>query len=342
MNQLVSVIIPVYNVEKYLARCLNSVISQTYRDLEIILVNDGSTDNSGRICNQYKERDPRIIVIHKENEGLGLTRNCGISKASGSFFTFVDSDDYLPLDAIEYMVDKLISEDADLVIGNYYYGDIVKDFDLAEGCYREDEIKNSILMHMLGNYPKNEDLLSVSAWGKLYKAKIISENSIRYPSERRLIWEDIVFNFDYIPHCSSVYVSHKPVYYYCFNEVSLTHKYNPQKLNLVMTMYEYMAKKVNELGLGKEANIRLNNGFIGHIRTCLKLEVNYKKQNGFKKSYENLKKICDDQRVIDLIESFEPANYTTVQSIYSKMILQKKYLVVYLLTWLQLKRKRIE
>ena len=104
MEKLVSIIVPVYNVDKYLERCVNSIIQQSYRNLEIILVDDGSTDNSGTICDTYKEKDDRIIVIHKENGGLSDARNAGIKIFTGEYVTFIDSDDYVSLDMISYMM----------------------------------------------------------------------------------------------------------------------------------------------------------------------------------------------------------------------------------------------
>ena len=107
MDSLISIIIPVYNVEKYLRRCVDSVLGQTYDKLEIILVDDGSTDNSGRICDEYREKDQRIIVIHKENGGLSEARNFGIEKSSGEYISFVDSDDWIPEDSVAIMYYKM-------------------------------------------------------------------------------------------------------------------------------------------------------------------------------------------------------------------------------------------
>lgn len=118
---MISVIIPVYNVEEYLERCVNSVLKQTYNDLEIILVDDGSTDNSGKICDELKNKDDRIIVIHKENQGLSASRNIGIEKATGEYITFVDSDDYILEDMYETLYKNLIRNDADISMCKYQY-----------------------------------------------------------------------------------------------------------------------------------------------------------------------------------------------------------------------------
>lgn len=342
MEELVSVIIPVYNVENYFKRCMESVLNQSYHNLEIILVDDGSTDNSGRLCDEYKKKDDRIKVIHKDNEGLGITRNRGLEKATGKYVTFIDSDDFIPSNSILGMVQEIEKYNCDLVIGNYYYGEQIKPCTAEERCYHDQEVIDYVLVHLLGNKPKEEDMISVSAWGKLFKRDIIEKNQLKYPSERKLIWEDIAFNLDYIPLCSSVYVSHIPRYHYCFNGESLTHKYNPDKLTLIMKMYEYVKRRVSELDIPDEGYLRLTNGYIGHIRTCLKLEVFYSKKNGMRKAYDNVRKICNDKRVIELIRSFPDKEYSNIQRIYSREILLKHYWRVYFLTWLQLKRKRID
>ena len=121
MAPLISVIIPVYNVEKYLRRCLDSVVAQTYRNLEIICVDDGSVDESGKICDQYAVRDARIKVIHQENQGLSAARNRGLDAAEGAYIAFVDSDDYILEDMYKKMLDKLLDYNVDLCVCQWQY-----------------------------------------------------------------------------------------------------------------------------------------------------------------------------------------------------------------------------
>lgn len=119
MNNLISIMIPVYNAERYLQRCLDSVLSQTYPNIEIILVNDGSTDSSGEICDRYAESDDRIRVFHKANEGVAATRNYLLSKANGDYLMFVDSDDTIPDDAVSVMYDRMVRDDSQMAIGRH-------------------------------------------------------------------------------------------------------------------------------------------------------------------------------------------------------------------------------
>ena len=118
-NVIVSVIVPIYNVEKYLGKCVESICSQTYENIQILLIDDGSTDNSGAMCDALALEDCRIQVFHKENEGLGLTRNFGIKHAIGDYIFFVDSDDYIEKDSIARMLEEAVSQDADLVVEGY-------------------------------------------------------------------------------------------------------------------------------------------------------------------------------------------------------------------------------
>lgn len=120
INTLVSVIVPVYKVEKYLHRCIDSIINQTYKNLEIILVDDGSPDNCGKICDEYAEKDNRIKVIHKSNGGLSSARNAGLDVANGDYVYFVDSDDYIDTKLVEDNLNLAIEHDADMVCFNYF------------------------------------------------------------------------------------------------------------------------------------------------------------------------------------------------------------------------------
>lgn len=166
----VSIIVPIYNEEKNLNRCIDSLINQTYQNLEIILLNDGSTDSTKSIINSYK--DKRIIAIHKKNTGIGDTRNTGIEKSSGDYIMFVDSDDYIELNCVEVLVKKLESDKVDLVISNYY-------LDTPNKTY---EIKFPNLG--VTSLKENPDLLNkinLAPWNKIYKASLFKNKDNRFP-----------------------------------------------------------------------------------------------------------------------------------------------------------------
>lgn len=179
----ISVIIPIYNVEQYLSQCLDSIINQTYTNLEIILINDGSTDNSEKICNQYKLLDPRIIVIHKTNGGLSDARNTGIKIATGDYISFVDADDFIDKNMYTILFQKINTTNADIIWYNHYNYQSSNEISKSSIFVQE---KQYLLPK--DNYKFQYDLLNKYhligyCWNKLYKKSIF--NSILFPYNRK-------------------------------------------------------------------------------------------------------------------------------------------------------------
>ena len=205
-NSLVSVVIPVYNVEEYVGRCINSIIAQTYNNLEIILVDDGSTDSSGAICDMYVKSDRRIKVIHKENGGLSDARNAGLKAMKGELVAFVDSDDYVEKNYIAYMLDLLMKYNADISCCGFIETkkDInrwKKNFKTPVCVYNREEAVEDLL------YQKK---ISTSACGKLYKRELFE--GIFYPHGK--LFEDIITTFMLIERTNIVVVGNQIKYGY--------------------------------------------------------------------------------------------------------------------------------
>ena len=193
MNEKITVIVPVYNVEHYLDKCLDSLINQTYKNLEIIVINDGSTDNSGAICQEYARKDNRIIYIEKENSGLSDARNVGLDKMTGSYVTFVDSDDWVELDYVEVLYNKIIEYEVDISVGNYYsYNEDEKlfYFHMSADSYYEKVYDNVSIFENLYESKEMKNFALISACGKLYKAKLF--DYIRF--DKGKLGEDGYFN----------------------------------------------------------------------------------------------------------------------------------------------------
>ena len=182
MNKLISIIVPVYNSENYVEACINSVLKQTYQELEVILINDGSTDQSGEICERYKKIDKRVKVIHTLNQGIGATRNLGLSIASGEYLMFVDSDDMIDATIVEELYTNLVEDDVDLAICNFYHYDtdrekyilFVSENDYYKKVYTSKE-------WFQNEYVTDYNISQVFSvpWGKLYKRELFE--NIRYP-----------------------------------------------------------------------------------------------------------------------------------------------------------------
>ena len=208
-NPLISVIVPVYNVEKYLERCVNSIINQTYQNLEIILVDDGSPDNCGAICDEFAEMDNRIKVIHKENGGLSSARNTGLDIATGEYIAFVDSDDWLELDTYEWFISAI--KDNDIAICGHRT--------VSKGCEIVVDIFEDEFLDYDSLWTEIFVKLNNAAWNKLYKASIIKDLKFQIGI---LHGEDLIFNLNYIKNCKSGVINRTPLYNYYKREGSIT------------------------------------------------------------------------------------------------------------------------
>jgi len=216
----VSIIVPVYNSEKFIAKCIESILAQTYDNFELLLINDGSTDNSLKICNEYSRLDKRIKVTTIENSGPSIARNVGLDIAKGELIQFVDSDDYLDNKMVELMVNA-IGDKHELAICGY------------KSVFNNREVTVSPVPGFFGFYEfiSNfgefyKNLQFQYLWNKIYLARIIKKYELRF-DETTKRGEDILFNLDYLNHCKSIFIIDNPLYYYNhYNLNSLTMSYN--------------------------------------------------------------------------------------------------------------------
>lgn len=220
MSELVSVIIPVYNVEKYLHECLESVISQTYKNIEIILINDGSTDNSLKICMYFKEIDKRIIIIDKKNEGLSIAREIGLRSAKGSYVIMMDSDDVLDSMYVEKMYFTIKKNSADICL----CGRKIFDEKCEKNLYLSTELEDSKLIsvkeletnyhHLTGEYQMSD------SWNKIYRKQFILNTNVHFVLPRQYNGTDLLFNYLLMLHCPKISIVNEPLYYYRITPVS--------------------------------------------------------------------------------------------------------------------------
>ena len=271
MDEKISVIVPVYNVEQYLERCVDSIINQTYKNLEIILVNDGSTDNSGQICDELAKKDSRIRVIHKKNGGLSDARNVGINEAKSDLIGFIDSDDYIDEDMYEVLMNNLKDANADLsMCGHYDVYNNVPEEQVADKKIWELSSKDAIKMVM------GAKILSVTAVNKLYKKSLFSDLKF----EIGKIAEDAFIMIKLLDKCNVVVATNEKKYYYVHRENSITtQKFSTKFLN-VIEAYEQNRKIILEKypELQDVAQMRMNWAYFYVLdRLLLDKEYNDKK-----------------------------------------------------------------
>lgn len=216
MKDLISVIVPIYNVEKYLKRCIESILNQTYFNIEIILVNDGSTDNSLEIANEYKKNDSRIKVISKKNGGLSSARNIGIDNANGKYLTFIDSDDYISSDYIEILYNSIIKYNSDISVAIFK---LVFEDNSQKRIYKTKRVNEyvndryNMLIKMF--YQKDFD---TSAVAKLFSVKIFE--GVRFPEG--LLYEDLATIYKLFMNAKKISYINKEIYFYFQRKGSIT------------------------------------------------------------------------------------------------------------------------
>lgn len=319
----VSIIVPVYNSEKYLTQCIESMISQTYSKIEIILVDDGSTDNSLDICRYYSKVDNRIKVVHKINGGASSARNAGLTEASGSYIMFVDSDDYIYPYMVEVLLQNIEEYNTDLVV-------------CGMTAFSEESINSTIYKKAF--YDKKRDIAKFfslldgrtnSLWNKLYKKELINHKF----NEELVIGEDLIFNLEYFENCKSIAVVDKALYFYRrTSHESLTQIYHESFFNINNFMYEKTLKYLNKTLEGTKSTIsteKIDEEYYKNLSSYLSGLV---KSNDYKslQKIEYIKNICNDKTVISVNNKPKkiPLKYKTLSVLMKLNLSRTIYMII--------------
>lgn len=339
MRPDLSIIVPVYNVERYIERCMNSLLKQSLKNVEIVLVDDGSTDNSSDLCDYYASIDNRVKVIHKNNEGLGMARNTGLDIASGKFVAFLDSDDYISDTMYEKMLNKLSITDADICICGYIDqkdngSQIIHENPCGDNIYSEESKINEILLGMLSSSPtyKSDTYIGMSVWKCIYSNEIIQKNKIRFYSEREYISEDIMFQFSYMPFVKKVVTVKEGLYHYCENKNynSLTKAFDKNKFIRYKDLYLKELNILKERGLYEKGRYYAARMFLGNTRAYLKLLVMNNSLSEKDKKLE-IKNVCKNDIIKDILAWYPWIKNPIKQRIFSILI---KFNLVTLIYWI--------
>lgn len=227
-----SIIVPCYNVDAYLKRCIDSIIKQSFCQFELILVDDGSIDESGKICDNFAKNDNRIIVIHQENSGVSVARNTGIDMAKGKWIVFIDPDDWIELSALERLYLIISKTKADLYFFDYYQEYARKQINkqlLDKSHYMKEEIIKSIRLAPFNQLLINGEMIEYETnvvWNKVYRADILKSNKLYFIPEARK-GQDVIFNAEAFQLYKDFYYIHETLYHYRYLENSITNRYNP-------------------------------------------------------------------------------------------------------------------
>ena len=307
MKDLITIIIPVYNVEKYLKQCIESVIKQTYTNLEIILVDDGSTDNSGNICDEYKKNDIRIKVIHKENGGVSCARNFGLENASGKYIGFIDSDDYVEPEYCEKLLKSIKENNVQCALCKF---DKVYEKNnssiINESNYIIDT--NSFIMEVL-NVQKGFGFCTQKLWTR--EALF----DIRY-NEKIKVGEDSLFCIESCKNIENIYVLNEKLYHYRFNENSLVRKFDEKYIEKYLKAMKETKIYIEKGHDNPEIIKRFNNYIVYNI---LLIIVNYcfnkKNKMNIIKQIKELKKVCNIPEFKSAIKNCDYAGFSITRKI---------------------------
>ena len=256
MDDKITVVVPVYNVENYLRKCLDSIIAQTYKNIEIIVINDGSTDTSGEICKEFVEIDHRIIYIEQENAGLSAARNTGLENMSGDYVTFVDSDDWIELDYVETLYKKITEYQAEIAVGNYY------SFNESEGMfclhilgdsYYEKVYDNVSIFENLYESQEMKSFALISAWGKLYKARLFEQ--LRFDVGK--LGEDGYLNQKIYLLAEKIVYIHKGIYSYRIRNNSLSRTWTEKWMHALVDVMSERITLLASLGYPLEKHLAI-------------------------------------------------------------------------------------
>ena len=324
----VSIIVPVYKVETVLERCIESLINQTLKEIEIILVDDKSPDKSPEICDEYAKKDSRIKVIHKEhNEGAGYARNSGLKIATGEYIGFVDSDDYISNNYYEKLYNRAKKYSAEIAYANVKVRDKKgKMLNTANNNipFKEDWINTDRVLLTILN-PNIKKRLSPSVWRAIYKSEIIKDNNILFTSERECFSEDTIFNVYFLNASKKATFIKDTYYYYCINENSLTktREYKENGFEKCKRLFNELKKCKFKINDKERINRGIEECFFMNIKACIKSE----KYNEKEKSIKNIKKICEDDLVQSILKKNRKIPFK--QKIFENLMKYKRARILY-------------
>lgn len=335
-----SIIVPVYNTERYLDRCLKSLLNIKDLDIEIILVDDGSTDASAKKCDYYSGNFSSVVSLHKENEGLGLTRNYGLEFAKGEYVFFVDSDDFIQFNQVNSLIEKAKKENLDVCcFGRSFYskGVVTKGderFPKQPLDYKELSIR------CFGEPLKSDEYQIGPAWKAIYKREFLRNHKLKFESERVVLSEDYAFSAKLFLEKPNVGFYEEDVYVYCDNAGSLTNSYNKERAIRAVRLYEYMDNLIVLNKLDYEAKQRAYNNFIINMLVVFKHIVLYENMSKKEKKIEILRTIENEEIRNIVCKKYQLDTFQL--QLLQRLIINKRVEVIYLLMRLRYRRKNVK
>lgn len=327
-DKLVSVVVSIYNAEKTIERCVNSIINQTYKNLDIILVNDGSKDRSLDLCNDYCRVDERVKVLTKENGGLSSARHYGYIHAKGEYICFIDSDDYIRKNYIEKHLNNFLDTDCDMSICNYILNDGQSlnkiTFDYKSNIIEKDSFVSELILPRIKREPTDQTYIPDFVWLRMYRIDLITD--AMFISEREVFTEDVFFNFEYLKGCSKVSIIEEPLYFYYLNNKSLTHIYRNNRLEMEIRRVNLLEKYLQYYNCYDRKRI-----LYSKFRSLWGCIENASCLDSYKDYKDELKKMMKNTEIIDMLDNINVDSLSKKERVLLLLCKNKMYFLLYLI-----------
>ena len=304
----ISVIIPVYNTAPFLRICLDSVLAQSRKADEIILVDDGSTDGSADICDEYALKESGIQVIHQENRGAGPARNVGLQRMTGDFVTLIDSDDEIEPDYIASYCAWIEKTGCDTCKGTYRRmkqdGTCLSALQIETGSYRDNRLLTELIPRMLGSAPERKDSIPMGMGVTFYQTGIILENHLAFPEDPACYSEDMIFNLSYLEHAKHVEIIDYAGYHYRITRGSQTNRYMEDRFEKCMLMHQWEKEYTCRLGIYEQCRYRMTRQLFNRMRDVFRQYRRGVCGLTAKESRKELDRIISDPELQELIAQY--------------------------------------
>lgn len=312
-----SIIMPVYNVEEYLERSIQSIISQTIDNWELLIVNDGSTDNSGMICEKYAEQDDRITVTHQKNAGSGRARAVALDKAKGDYICFVDPDDYLSKNALAENTDIVKTSQPDIIVNAYYEVQKEKNGNLSINKFENQIIGEFNKTSFKNNFSSFDKVGSRSLWNKVYNRKFLKDNNIEFTDQR--VGQDALFNYTAYKHINSIIINKEAYYHYDVSrDGSAVKQYRSRRAEYEKNIADTYTRLIESWDLKEKYTVDILLSYWNVI--FVELRNLSSKKNKFTNQIKN-EKIHKLTEITEINQAVRKLNYKEMKNIFHKILL---------------------
>jgi|SRR5690625_3595267 len=328
----VSIIVPVYNKEKYLERSLNSLMNQSLEDIEIILIDDGSSDNSLELCKTFQKKDNRIKVIPQQNQGVSVARNTGIKHATGEYIGFTDPDDWVEKDMFLKMYKKSEETNSSVCISNYSQdtkdNTIKQELNVTKDILDSKDIDEQILSKLIGPLKVGESTIMSTVWRLLIKRELIIDNNITFPKGIHRM-QDLSFSIETLIYADQLCVVRDHLYHYKVHDDSASSIYDVNTFEELIKILPIVEKIIEKHNIDFDTKYRINNRYLYIGMKSISNEAKQNNPNTFMQALNNIKEICSHKKVQDAVNNMDISQYSFKEKVIFNSIKNKNSLVLF-------------